>query len=157
VAIGVMNYLRERGKFAVHLDGDKLRELFPHSKGFGRHERLALGYQYSALAKFLSEQGAIVIVSTIALFSEIHQWNRTHIKSYIEVFLDVPIEELIRRDPKGLYKRYLSGETTSVAGLDLEVDYPKSPDLVLRHDVPRTIEENVQSVINLFQKHIEDW
>lgn len=157
VAIGVTSRLRDAGKFVVHLDGDQLRELFPHFKGFERHERLSLGYQYSALAKFLSDQGAIVVVSAIALFSEIHLWNRTNIENYLEVFLDVPMDELIRRDPKGLYRRYLSGEIASVAGMDLKVDYPIMPDLVLTHDVPRTLEENIQSVINLFKKQVKDW
>ena len=55
---------------------------------------------YSRLAKLLSDQGFLVIVSVIAMFDEIFSYNRKNIKNYTEVFLDVPISELSIRDKK---------------------------------------------------------
>ena len=72
-------------------------------------------------------QGSTVIVSVIGLFKELHEFNRLNIENYIEVFLDVPIDELKRRDPKGLYSRYYQGAVKNVAGLDLQVDLAEQP------------------------------
>ena len=69
-----------------------------------------MGFKYSRMAKLLTDQGANIIIATIALFHEIHSWNREHILNYVEVYLDVPKYELERRDPKGLYKKFRKGE-----------------------------------------------
>ena len=53
--------------------------------------------------------------------------------SYYEVFIDAPFEDLVNRDPKGLYRRALSGEITSVAGVDIPFHPPDNPDLVIQN------------------------
>ena len=55
------------------------------------------------------------------------------IKDYFEVYVDVPFEQLVRRDHKGLYKRALSGELKNVAGVDLEFPSPRHPDLIIKN------------------------
>lgn len=127
--------LRNRGDCVVLLDGDEMREVLgsnqSSSEDFGREGRIALARRYSALARLLSAQGLTVIVATISLFREVHEWNRRHIPNYFEVYLKVPVTELQRRDPKGIYARYGNGELRNVAGLDLLIDEPERPDLVV--------------------------
>lgn len=122
--------LREIKKCVVAFDGDDLRELFGavSDKGanHGRAARLALAMRYAALCRDVAAQGVIVIISTISLFREVHAWNRDNLPGYFEVFLNIPIEELRRRDPKGIYRRYDAGELNNVAGLDVAVDEPES-------------------------------
>jgi len=125
----VTTSIRNEYKNIVSLDGDILRSVFDQASSYNREERLNLAFIYSQLCKMLHEQGLIVVVATVALFKEIHAWNRENFVHYIEVFLDVPISELRRRDPKGLYRKYDSGEIRDVAGLDLEVDFPNDPHL----------------------------
>ena len=74
------------------------------------------------------------MVSTVALIREIHLWNRANFTWIFEVFLKVPIEELRRRDPKGIYRRFDNGELSNVAGLDLKIDEPAQPDLSLEYE-----------------------
>ena len=62
------------------------------------------------------------------MFREVHTWNRTHLPGYFEAYLKVPIEELRRRDSKGIYSRFDAGKLKNVAGLDLNVDEPEEPD-----------------------------
>jgi adenylylsulfate kinase len=62
------------------------------------------------------------------MFREVYGWNRSHLPGYFEVYLKVPVEELRRRDSKGIYSRYDAGRLQNVAGLDLNVDEPKKPD-----------------------------
>ena len=64
------------------------------------------------------------------MFNEIYVWNRANIKNYFEVYLKVPVDELILRDPKKIYQRYRDGELTDVAGLDMTVDEPLSADVI---------------------------
>jgi adenylylsulfate kinase len=76
----------------------------------------------------ITNQGINVIIAVIGLFSEIHNWNRSNIALYREVFLDVPKDELVRRDPKGIYKKFREGKLSNVVGFDIEVDFPIDPD-----------------------------
>ena len=119
----------------IFLDGDNLREIFDltgeNSHSFEREYRLSLAMRYSKLCKLLSEQGLLVVIATISMFSEVYKWNRINLSNYLEVHMRAPIEELKRRDPKGLYKRFDEGSLHNLAGLDLEVDEPSDADLVL--------------------------
>lgn len=98
----------------------------------------------------LSLQGVIVVVGTIALFKEIHAWNRENIPGYFEVFLDVPLTVLRERDPKDLYKKFDQGFITDVAGLDIPVDFPKNPDLNIEYKKEDTPEIVTEYILNKF-------
>jgi len=116
--------LRSSGRQVIHLDGDELRTVFA-SFAYTKKERLELGFKYSRLCKLLTDQGCDVVIGVIGLFKELHSWNRHNIANYIEIFIDTPLAELKTRDSKGLY----SGAKLNVAGLDLKVDLPTSPDI----------------------------
>jgi adenylylsulfate kinase-like enzyme/glycosyltransferase involved in cell wall biosynthesis len=131
----VVSRLKRAGSRVVFLDGDELREVFGAAEAtadnHGRDARLALAMKYAHLCRILASQGTTVVIATISLFREVHAWNRANLPNYLEVFLKVPIEELRRRDPKGIYRRFDAGEISNVAGLDLQVDEPQEADLVL--------------------------
>ena len=143
--------LREAGNSVVLLDGDQLREVFGANvrnvDNHGRDGRLKLAFQYAHLCKVLAEQGFTVIIATISLFAEIHAWNRRNLPGYVEVFIDVPLGELKRRDPKGIYGQFELGQISCDAGLDLPVDLPAHPDLVFCFDDSRTVEDDVDAIL----------
>jgi adenylylsulfate kinase len=144
--------LRGLGYPVVLLDGDELREMFgavtASSENHGRDGRLALAFRYAHLCRMLSSQGITVIIATISMFREIHSWNRTHLSGYCEVFLDVPLSELRRRDPKGIYRRFDNGEISHVAGLDLPVDAPTDADLIFGSGSEAEVGENAENIVN---------
>ena len=127
----------------VLLDGDVLREVFgaaaANEQNHGREGRVALAMQYAHLCRVLASQGLIVVIATISLFREVHAWNRVNLPGYFEVYLKVPIEELRRRDPKGIYRRFDAGELTRVAGLDLPIDEPEAADWTVEFDPKRSV------------------
>ena len=86
--------------------------------------------QYSYLCRLIVEQKITVVISTISMFKEIYSWNKKTC-GYFEVYLKVPFDELRRRDPKQIYKKFDDGELSNVAGLDLEIDEPLNADLIL--------------------------
>jgi adenylylsulfate kinase len=145
--------LRNDGKKVVVLDGDELREVFGASainaKNHGREGRLDLAFQYSHLCRVIARQGLTVVIATISLFREIHIWNRTNLPSYFEVYLKVPMEELRSRDPKGIYRRFDTGEVTDVAGLDLPIDEPADADCVVEFDPSRSVKAVAEDLLQI--------
>ena len=83
------------------------------------------------LCRLLAEQGGDVVCATISMFHEVQRWNRENIPGYREIYLRVPIDELRRRDSKGIYVGDWRGDTHDVVGLDVPAEAPEAPDLVL--------------------------
>lgn len=123
--------LRQAGRPVVMFDGDELRAVMDATAAHTRTERLALARRYARLCRTVASQGVDVAIATISLFGEVHAWNRENLPGYVEVFLDVPLEELARRDPKGIYQQGRAGRQDNIAGLDFAVDFPTAPHLHL--------------------------
>jgi adenylylsulfate kinase-like enzyme len=153
LAIELSLQLRKQGIPLVILDGDELRDIFfSHASAgniYDRETRLLIAMKYSYLCKMIASQGVTVVIATISLFKEIHDWNRKNLPGYIEIYLKVPLIELRRRDPKLIYKRFDSGELSNIAGLDLIIDEPVSPDLIFEFDPLKTVYD-ILAEVNLF-------
>jgi len=143
LASEVVKRLRANGKAVVMLDGDELREVFgataANVENHGREGRLALAMQYAHLCRVIAAQGFIVVIATISLFREVHAWNRANLPDYFEAYLKVPVKELRRRDPKGIYRRFDAGELSQVAGMDLPIDEPEAADWTVEFMPERTV------------------
>ena len=154
IASEVVKLLKSKYPNVIYLDGDELRKIFtpisdmPHS----RRSRLNFANQYSSLCNALAEQGHIVVIATISLFKEIHLKNKKLISNYFEVYLKVPIEVLIERDSKQIYTRYFDGKLTNISGLDLKIDEPAEPDIILKNYDKSKIRENAKNVVFKFIK-----
>ena len=152
----VVARLSAGGEAVVMLDGDELREVFgavgANAQNHGREGRLALAMQYGRLCRVIAAQGLTVVTATISLFKEIHEWNRATLPGYFEVYLKVPIDELRRRDPKGIYRRFDAGELTHVAGLDLPIDEPEEADWVAEFRPERSEEALAIELIRILSK-----
>jgi adenylylsulfate kinase len=112
------------------LDGDKMREVLD-SKTNNLSDRLKRSYQYSRLCKLITDQNINVVIAVIGLFHEVHAWNKSNIQNYVEIFLDTPIEELKRRDTKGLYSSHKMSQSKNIMGIDLKVEFPKKPNILI--------------------------
>ncbi|MDH5546995.1 MAG: adenylyl-sulfate kinase [Gammaproteobacteria bacterium] len=141
LASKLAQYLKENGKSVVFLDGDELREVFGDIHAHTRSERLALAKRYSRLCKMLSDQNKDVVCATISMFHEVQDWNRANIENYIEIFIDVPIEILVKRDQKRLYSHALAGKIENVMGVDVVAEFPVRPDLTIVNDGAQGIDE----------------
>ena len=134
----VFTRLRTNKQSVVMLDGDAMRDVFDakasNHANHGKDGRLALAMQYAKLCQLIANQGVTVICSTISMFKELYDWNRENQPHYFEVYLKVPLSVLKDRDPKGIYKKFDSGELSNVAGMDLQVDEPKSPDILFEFE-----------------------
>lgn len=135
---------------AVLLDGDDLRDVLGVSNdSFDTLGRKKLAQTYANLAGLLANQGLTVIVATISLFHDIHTWNRNHLPGYLEIFLDVPIEECRHRDNKGVYSTTGHTKTQPVAGIETPVELPLQPHLTFS---PRENEGQLVSITWIVEK-----
>ena len=147
--------LRLIGRKVVLLDGDSLREIFDFKQSNTRDERLANAYKFGGLARLIASQGVTVIIATIGLYSEIHEWNRVNQPGFFQIYLKVDLTELQRRDPKGIYARYNSGKIRNVAGLDIKIDEPEKPDIVIKNQNEVNPRKAVEMILNSFWQKYE--
>lgn len=156
--------LRKYKDNVVILDGDILKRLVGDSLGYSKEDRKKRAYYYSNLCKTLTDQGISVVICTIAMYDEVRNWNRNNIEKYIEIFLKVDLETLIKRDRKGLYSKQASGKINNIAGLDQEVEYPKNPDIVVENDETVKVNDIVRLITNYnikkkdsFDRDVDYW
>lgn len=135
---------------AVLIDGDVIREIFNNTGDYSREARLKTAYQYSKLSLFLVKNDIDVVCSTISLFHEVQEWNRKNIPNYFEIFLDVELEELIKRDSKEIYSQALNGKHKNVVGIDIKAEFPKNPDLILNNIPESELDAYVDSILALY-------
>lgn len=131
----------------IILDGDILKDLVGNSLGYSKEERLQRANCYSNLCKVLTDQGISVIICTIAMYDSVREWNRRHIERYLEVFLKVEEKVLVERDKKGLYSKQKAGKISGIAGIDVDVEFPKNPDLIIENDGTIDISECVKRIM----------
>lgn len=144
--------LRETKDNIVILDGDILKKLVGDSLGYTKEDRKKRAYYYSNLCKTLTDQGISVVICTIAMYDEVREWNRNNIEKYIEVFLKVKKETLIKRDRKGLYSAQALGKVNNIVGIDQDVEFPKNPDIIIENDGLIPVVEIVRKIVNYSPK-----
>ena len=110
----------------VYLDGDEVRQCFGDDLGFTLEARDANAFRFTRLCRLLCAQGLSVVCAANLTSQRFRDWCRAEIPGYFEVFLDVPMDVLIQRDPKGLYARALAGEANNVVGIDNVHDLQES-------------------------------
>ena len=97
------------------------------------------------MCNYLTARGINVIMSTICLYHEIHNYNRSCNKYYYEILLDVDLDVLVSRNKKDLYKSKIK----NVMGKDIQPEFPKSPDLVLVNNKTVDLKSNIKKIIDL--------
>jgi len=140
------NYLKKKNKPIIQLDGDILRNILDQ-KTYTLEDRFSLGLKYSALCKLIVEQNINVVIGVVGLFHKLHSWNRENITNYSEIYLNTPMDELIKRDPKGIYKSALRGELKNVAGIDLKIETPLKPDVEIKWVEGQNVDDTFKEII----------
>ena len=89
----------------VHLDGDNIRSILPYKVSYAYEERIKLSFFYSELALQIEKSNCIVICSFVALFNSVQENTRIKANDYFEIFLDPPLDELVKKNKKNLYSQ----------------------------------------------------
>ncbi len=140
--------LRKENDNVILLDGDILKKIVSDTPGYTAEDRKKRAIKYAMLCKTLTDQGMIVICCTIAMFDEVRMWNRKNNKGYVEIFLDVDLEVLKKRDQKNLYSQSANGQIKNVLGMDMEAELPDSSDIIIKNDGRYTIKQCVNKILS---------
>ena len=123
------------GRRVEVLDGDEVRQALSPELGFTRRDRDTNVRRLGFLANLLSRNGVVTIVAAVSPYREGRdQVRHDHQADFIEVFVDCPIGELVRRDQKGLYSRALRGEVAGVTGVSDPYEPPVAPEVHVHTD-----------------------
>ncbi|WOH64118.1 sulfate adenylyltransferase subunit CysN [Bradyrhizobium sp. BWA-3-5] len=116
------------------LDGDNLRHGLNRDLGFTEADRVENIRRAGEVAKLMVDSGLIVICSFISPYKAERDMVRDFVSDgeFIEVFVDTPIDECVRRDPKGLYYKAKSGKIKNFTGIDAPYEPPSSPEVHLK-------------------------
>src|SRR5271157_1288614 len=125
--------LHARGVHTALLDGDNVRHGLNKDLGFTAADRVENIRRVGEVAKLMTDVGLIVLCSFISPFRAERQLARDTAAEgeFIEIFVEAPLETVIARDPKGLYKKALAGQIKNFTGVDQAYEAPEAAELIL--------------------------
>lgn len=123
--------LQQRHRRSCVLDGDRLRQGLNRNLGFSPADRAESVRRASEVARILADTGSVVISALISPFAEDRALAKALFSDcpFHEVYLHAPLETLIARDPKGLYRKALAGELKDFSGISADYEAPHQPAL----------------------------
>jgi adenylylsulfate kinase len=131
LARGLATALRERGRRVEVLDGDEVREHLSKGLGFTREDRDTNIRRIAFVAKLLTRNGVAVITAAISPYREARAEARRQVSDFVEVYVRCSLDELVRRDVKGLYARALRGEIDNFTGVSDPYEEPVTPEVLV--------------------------
>jgi bifunctional enzyme CysN/CysC len=140
--------LHQAGRHTYTLDGDNLRHGLNKDLGFTAADRVENIRRVGEVAKLFVDAGLIVLCSFISPFRAERRMVRDLLEEgeFVEIFVDTPLEECMRRDPKGLYAKARAGAIRNFTGLDSPYEPPEAPELHLR-TLGRTPQDCAEEVL----------
>jgi len=142
--------LLERGLNVEILDGDIIRTNLSKGLGFSKEDRDINIRRVGFVCNLLTRNGVAAIAACISPYRAIRRENRELIGRFVEVYCKAPLEVLIERDPKGLYKKALAGEIKQFTGVSDPYEEPEKPEVVVETD-KETVEESVNKIMRTLE------
>ena len=145
IANALDDELNKLGKKTYILDGDNIRMGLNKDLTFSPQDRKENIRRISEVAKLFADSGTIVLTAFISPYIADRQDARDLIgDDFNEVFIDTDVEECIKRDPKGLYKKALAGEIKGFTGIDAPYEKPNNAEVTLKN---MSITESVNNLL----------
>jgi adenylylsulfate kinase len=154
VAVALETELAKRGKLTYRLDGDNVRLGINKNLGFSAEDRTENIRRIGEISKLFVDAGVIVLSSFVSPYrADRDLVRKLHADGgidFIEVYVNVPLEEAEKRDPKGLYKKARAGEIKNFTGISDPYEAPNAPELLLNtHEM--TLQQEVDAVLALLE------
>ena len=158
VANLVDQMLLERGAQSCVLDGDNIRFGLNSDLGFSPEDRTENIRRISEVAKLFTQNGVIVLTAFISPYRADRDKARAiqEPRDFVEIFVDCPLEECERRDPRGLYAKARAGKIPEFTGISAPYEAPARPELIL-NTVGETPEESAGRVIAYLEQNRYLW
>jgi len=155
VAVALEKVLHGQGKLSYRLDGDNVRLGINKNLGFSAEDRAENIRRIGEIAKLFVDTGVIVLSSFVSPYRAdrdlVRKLHEEAGMAFIEVYVEVPLAEAEKRDPKGLYKKARAGLIKNFTGIDDPYEAPEKAELVLHTD-KMSLEEEVEALLSLLQQ-----
>jgi sulfate adenylyltransferase len=148
----VVPLLEERGRTVTVLDGDVVRTHLSRGLGFSKEDRDENVRRVGFVAAEIVRHGGLVVCALVSPYRSTRDEIREVVNgaggegSFVEVFVDTPLDVVMARDVKGLYAATARGEVEKMTGVADPYEPPLNPELRLE-TVGQTAEENAQAVV----------
>ena len=137
--------LKENDRPVVFMDGDIFREIMGNDLGHSIEDRRVNADRVCRYCKYLDKEGVDIVFAILSVFQESQDWNRENINNYFEIYINISIETLRSRDPKGIYKKVFDGEIKNVVGVDIPFSPPLYADMVIDNNEDL---DNFEEIVN---------
>ena len=155
IASAVEQVLVNKGINSYRLDGDNVRHGLNKNLGFSAEDRTENIRRIGEVAKLFADAGVLSLTSFISpyksdrdLCRKMHDESGLH---FIEVFVDTPLEECEKRDPKGLYQKADAGELKNFTGVDSPYEAPEAADIAVDTTLGEP-EEHAERIVELLKE-----
>ncbi|HXU34783.1 MAG TPA: adenylyl-sulfate kinase [Blastocatellia bacterium] len=160
LARSVSRRLKAAGLRVELLDGDEVRENLSHGLGFSKEDRETNIRRIGFVARLLARNGVAVLGAAISPYQQSRDDVRRSIEAddirFVEVFVRCPLNGLIHRDVKGLYKKALAGEIKHFTGISDPYEEPLSPEIIVDSSVESIDESTTKVLSHLIGRDPED-
>ncbi len=152
IAVELEKRLFDNGCVSFVYDGDNMRFGLNRDLGFSENDRQENIRRVAEVTKLFNNAGGIAITSFITPFEESRKLAREIVgENYIEIYLDVSVEECAKRDPKGLYKKAYAGEIQDFTGISSPFEVPQNADIII--DTSKTSVDNaIKQILQYLEK-----
>ena len=131
IALALELRLRAEGASVEVLDGDVIRTYLSKGLGFSKEDRDENVRRVGFVCELLSRNGVIAIAALISPYRAVRDSLRERIPCFLEVHMTCPLDVLVARDPKGLYRRALAGEVPHFTGVSDPYEPPLEPEVTI--------------------------
>jgi len=140
--------LHALGRRTYLLDGDNIRHGLNRDLGFTDEDRVENIRRVAEVARLMVDAGLIVLVSFISPFRSERAMARDLVEDdeFVEIYVDTPLEECERRDPKGLYAKARSGALKNFTGIDSQYEAPENPEVHL-DGTAQSVDQSVEAIL----------
>jgi len=143
----VADELRNRGHRVEILDGDEVRTNLSKGLGFSKEDRDTNIRRIGYVCKLLARNGVIAISAAISPYRDVRDEVRKMHDRFFEVFVECPLDTLVERDVKGLYKKAIAGEIKNFTGVSDPYEAPLKAELVV-NSAKQSREESLAGLLD---------
>ena len=142
--------LRAMGARVEVIDGDVVRTQLCRGLSFSKDDRQENIRRIGFVCEVLSRNGVIAIAAAISPYRACRDEVRARIPNFIEIYMACPVEVLVKRDVKGLYKKALAGEILHFTGISDPYEPPVEPEVTIDSS-KESAEESVEEVLRVLE------
>jgi adenylylsulfate kinase len=142
----LMKKLDALGVPMVVLESDKMRKILTPQPTYSEKEREQFYRSIVLVGELITRSGMNVIFDATANQRSYRDYARSLMRRFVEVYVDCPLEICMKRDPKGIYGRAMSGKTMTVPGIQASYELPLHPEITL--DCQNPPEAGAKAIVN---------